>query len=255
MLRSEVLYHTNGTAKYWGENEIDRYLIENYLGDIVRPRPNQSGQGYELDGGPCGVYVECGAADGLNQSNTAVLNFGYDWGGILVEPNPHNYETLRAHRSRDNFIANCALVSHDHKEEYIEGFFDAHLDGDKKVVSGEPSEKEYGDVMSGQIKTNHNYDKERFSSDEKLLSVATRTLDAIFEESPFEAADFFSLDVEGYELEVLKGWSPDKYPITYILIEEHSARPYLEQNNYTCIDAIDNNLLFKINNGWRRWNG
>ena len=255
MLRSEALYHTNGTAKYWGENEIDRYLIENYLGDIVRPRPNQSGQGYELDGGPCGVYVECGAADGLNQSNTAVLNFGYDWGGILVEPNPHNYEILREHRSRDNFIANCALVSHDHKEEYIEGFFDAHLDGDKQVVAGEPSEKEYGDIMSGQIKTNHNYDKERFSSDEKLLSVPTRTLDAIFEESPFEAADFFSLDVEGYELEVLKGWSPDKYPITYILIEGHSGKPYLEQNNYTCIDTIDSNLLFKINNGWRRWNG
>ncbi len=235
MLRAQALYHTDGSAKYWGENEIDRYLIEHYLGaNHLHPHRHEKG-----------IYIECGAADGFNQSNTAVLSFGYDWGGILVEPNPHNYETLLKHRSHNTFLANCALVSHDYKEEYIEGFFDGHLDGDMLVVPGEPSEKEYGDIMSGQIKTNRNYDKERFPSDEKLLSVATRTLDAIFEESPFESADFFSLDVEGYELEVLQGWSPDKYPITYVLIEGYSGIPYLEQNNYICIDKIDHNLLFK----------
>jgi len=139
---------------------------------------------------------------------------------------------------------NCALVSHDCKEEYIEGFFDAHL-VNKVIVAGEPSEKEYGDIMSGQIKTNFNYDKERFPSDEKLIKVSAKTLDQIFAKSGLKGADFFSLDVEGYDLEVLNGWSPDKYPITYVLVEVPSAIPYLEQNNYTCIDKIDHNLLFK----------
>jgi FkbM family methyltransferase len=113
------------------------------------------------------------------------------------------------------------------------------------IVAGQPSEKEYGDMMSGQIKTNRNYDKERFPSDEKLIEVSAKTLDQIFAKSGLKGADFFSLDVEGYDLEVLNGWSPDKYPITYVLVEGPSAMPYLEQNNYTCIDKIDHNLLFK----------
>jgi len=174
-----------------------------------------------------------------------VLNYGHYWRGILIEPNPHNYKVLADHRAHNNYIANCALVSHDYKEEYIEGFFDGHLGDDKQVVPGESSEKEYGDIMSGQIKTNRFYDKERFPSDEKLLEVSAKTLDEIFTRSKLESADFFSLDVEGYELEALKGWSPDKYPITYVLIEGHGGIPYLEQNNYVCIDNIDDNLLFK----------
>ena len=104
-------------------------------------------------------------------------------------------------------------------------------------------------MMSGQIKTNHNYNKERFPSDEKLLKVSAKTLDEIFTKSKLKSADFFSLDVEGYELEVLKGWSPDKYPITYVLIEVGNGGDdtlsYLEQNNYVCIDDRDDNLLFK----------
>ena len=228
MLRSEVLYNDDGSAKYWGENEIDRYLIEHYLGDIKQ-----------------GTYIECGAADGFSQSNTLILNYGHDWHGILIEPNPHNYKLLTDHRAHNNYIANCALVSHDYKEEYIEGFFDTQLGKCKQVVPGEPSEKKYRDMMSGQIKTNHNYNKERFSSDEKLLEVSAKTLDEIFTRSKLKSADFFSLDVEGYELEALKGWSPDKYPITYVLIEGHGGIPYLEQNNYVCIDNIDGNLLFK----------
>ena len=227
MLRSNVLYNNDGSARYFGEKEIDRYLIAQYLRHIKK-----------------GVYVECGAVNGVQQSNTVILNYGYDWGGILVEPNPHSYKDLIKLRPHNNYMANCALVSHDYKKEHIEGFFDTRL-VDKVIVAGQPSEKEYGDMMSGQIKTNFNYDKERFPSDEKLLKVSAKTLDQIFAKSGLKGADFFSLDVEGYDLEVLNGWSPDKYPITYVLVEGPSAIPYLEQNNYTCIDKIDHNLLFK----------
>jgi FkbM family methyltransferase len=234
MLRSEVLFTDHGEARFWGENAIDKYLIDNYLKHITQ-----------------GTYVECGAANGFYQSNTVILDYGYEWNGILVEPNPHNFETLKSHRY-NVFTANCALVSHEYKEEYIEGFFEGTVSpdtyGNHVVTAGEASEKEFNDMLSGQIKTNHNYDKKRFPTDEKLAEVAAKTLDFIFDASPFNEADFFSLDVEGYELEVLKGWSPEKYPITYVLLEgggRPGVTPYMEQNNYTLIEEIYGNSLFK----------
>jgi len=236
-MRPNILYHDVDTPRYWGENEIDKYLIKNYFERIDR-----------------GTYIECGAGNGVNQSNTLILDYGYEWKGILIEPNPHQYEQLKKIR-HNVFAANCALVSHDYKEEYIEGFFNGRVKGNV-VIAGETSEKEFNDMMSGQIKTNHNYDKKRFPSDEKLASVPTRTLDAVFEESPFDCADFFSLDVEGYEIEVLRGWSPSKYPIAYVLVEGHGTADhlrnknillYMEQNNYIFLEKIYNNLLFKKN--------
>jgi FkbM family methyltransferase len=239
-----VLYHDDGSAKYWGVNQIDKYLIERYLKYIVK-----------------GVYIECGASDGLNQSNTVILNYGYDWGGILIEPNPHCYQLLRDQRpnhplSTNNYIMNCALVSHDYKKEYIEGFFGGDVTPDENGVrfvnAGEPSEKEFNDMMSGQIKTNHNYDKERFPDDAKLIEVPAKTLDEIFAISPYDSADFFSLDVEGYELEVLKGWSPRKYPIKYVLIEgvpgeKSPINEYMEQNNYHFKEHVGHNMLYSHN--------
>ncbi len=239
MERSAVLYNDDGSAKYWGQYEMDRYLIDRYLKHIKK-----------------GTYIECGAANGFSQSNTLILECGYEWGGILVEPNPHNYQVITRHR-HNCFVANCALVSHDYKEEYIEGFFDGRvLNAKQEVVAGQPSEEEFNNMMGGQIKTNHNYNKKRFSDDEKLLEVPARTLDAIFEESPFERADFFSLDVEGYETEVLKGWSPSKYPVKYVLIEgrdliEGREQPdppvvqYMLQHNYKIEEQVNPlNTLF-----------
>ena len=120
----------------------------------------------------------------------------------------------------------------------------------QEVVVGQPSEEEFNNMMGGQIKTNHNYNKKRFSDDEKLLEVPARTLDAIFEESPFERADFFSLDVEGYEIEVLKGWSPSKYPVKYVLIEgrgqpDSPVVQYMLQHNYKIEEQVNPlNTLF-----------
>ena len=43
-----------------------------------------------------GTFVEAGAFDGLDSSNTLILERCFDWTGLLVEANPHNYARLRA---------------------------------------------------------------------------------------------------------------------------------------------------------------
>ena len=246
------------TFSYFGLNELDKYLYHNYLKNIKK-----------------GFYIECGAANGIEQSNTAALNFHYDWTGLLIEPNPFQYQNILKHRVSPFWVeaktfaacvaVNCALVSHQYKEEYIEGFFSADprcLQGpmtDSEIEDLEQDAdalKELEDCLCAQIKTNNDYDKKRYGDHSKTLEVPAKTLDWVLGSHEIEKADFFSLDVEGYELEVLKGWSPDKYPIKYVLIEgrfipekKSPINEYMEQNNYRFEEHVGvNNMLYSLNN-------
>jgi hypothetical protein len=62
--------------------------------------------------------------------------------------------------------------------------------------------------------------------------------------------DFFSLDVEGSELEVLMGLDFNVYKIKYILVESRSltnVRGFLESKSYKLINQLGNcDYLFEL---------
>src|SRR5215208_4978314 len=55
-----------------------------------------------------GVFVEAGAFDGYEQSNTYFLERFRGWRGVLVEPVPELYREARLNRTRSQ-VFNCAL--------------------------------------------------------------------------------------------------------------------------------------------------
>lgn len=140
--------------------------------------------------GKRGFYIECGANDGLEQSNTLRLE-KLGWSGLLIEPSPKAYKSLLRNRSNQNIFANCALVSSD----------------DIKTVSGDFD----GSLMAS-------VESQRTRGETKI-DVQARTLQSILDENHISDIDFFSLDVEGFEYEVLKGIDLEKNPPTYILVE------------------------------------
>ena len=64
-----------------------------------------------------GFYIECGANDGVNQSNTWYFEKNLNWRGILIEPNKQIFEELKKNRSSKNIFKNVALVSEDFKNK------------------------------------------------------------------------------------------------------------------------------------------
>jgi hypothetical protein len=42
-----------------------------------------------------GFYIECGANDGVNQSNTWYFEKSLNWIGILIEPNKQIFQELK----------------------------------------------------------------------------------------------------------------------------------------------------------------
>lgn len=171
-----------------------------------------------------GFYIEAGANDGLLQSNTLDLESN-GWEGILIEPSPDNAK--KCSDIRRGTTINAALVSFDYKDSFIEGDF--NLNSPSSKVSSIP---EYITDFQNEIF-------------ESTIKVPARTVDSIINEFNINKIDFFSLDVEGYELEVLKGMDFDKIRPKYFLIET-SNKPYyqkiiqdfMDSNDYEHIDRL-----------------
>ena len=156
-----------------------------------------------------GYFIEMGANDGVTQSNTLFYELNYNWNGILIEPNFNNFLYLKFLRSNKNKFYNFACVSNDYKENFI----DLEYDDLKTSVKNKEINKNQG--ISYICKT--------------------RTLnDILIDASAPALIDFFSLDVEGYEYEVLNGINFDSFNFKYLLIETNKfelINNYLKKKN------------------------
>ena len=70
-----------------------------------------------------------------------------------------------------------------------------------------------------------------------------KTLNQILSElKKIKKIDFFSLDTEGTELEILEGLNFDHYKVNYILIESRNINQtvkFFKNKNYKLIDHLD----------------
>lgn len=164
-----------------------------------------------------GVYVELGALDGVTQSNTKWLQDEYNWTGILIEPSIDKFNECKINRP-NNFLFNCACVSFEYNEKTIRGDFN-------------------GSPMSSVGGKRRNFFPE--------VEVVSKSLQSLIDDTGFNEIDFLSLDVEGYELEVLKGIDFEKQSINFVLIEvyeidKNNIFDFMFKNNYILIDCISN---------------
>ena len=171
-----------------------------------------------------GFYIECGANDGINQSNTWFFEKKLNWKGLLIEPNPKVFEELKKNRSNKNYFSRFLITSFKKKSSFV------------KMIDGKDSLKNR--VVNREIKNfNHIY-------------VKCKTLNQILKDikAP-KNIDFFSLDVEGEEWNVLNGINFNTYSFKFILIETRFFKKiniFLKKFNYKFEKKLSNiDYLFK----------
>lgn len=186
-----------------------------------------------------GLFIEAGANDGYSQSNTYFLETKRGWKGVLVEGIPELYEKCKELRKK-SIVYNCALVSDEFEHHSIEMHF-ANL---MSVVEGSLKTKE---DQSRHIQAG--VDVQELDASYSV-TVPARTLASILDEIPdLPGIDFFSLDVEGYELDVLKGMNLSKYRPALILVEARffeEVNGFLEAKNYVMMEKLSlHDFLYK----------
>ena len=62
---------------------------------------------FSLEGKRDGQFLEFGATDGRNLSNTFSLEAAFGWQGVLAEPSPQWHDKLRSNRPNATIITDC----------------------------------------------------------------------------------------------------------------------------------------------------
>jgi FkbM family methyltransferase len=186
-----------------------------------------------------GFYVEVGANDGLSSSNTALLEKQQGWTGILIEPIPHKFLKCLQNRSQRNFVSCSACVSFTYSKEFVELMYS------DKMTIGINLESDIDEPLK------HAHAGLRFIPKQNtfLFLARARTLTSILIEAhaPKEI-DFLSVDVEGAELEVLRGIDFNQFTFKYILVECRDFKVMIEFMNANgfklCKEISQKDLLF-----------
>ncbi|KAK3893671.1 hypothetical protein Pcinc_002524 [Petrolisthes cinctipes] len=162
-----------------GKQDYSQYRQHKFLNNIIHDMKH-------------GFFVEVGAVDGEYLSNTLSLERQQGWTGLLIEANPNSYSKLLT-KNRKAFNINAALSVTKHATKMI--FKTAGPFGVRGHIGQEGEGTDIG------------------------LKVDALPLHSILQALNVTVIDFFSLDIEGYELKVLKTLSWDRIKIRVLCVE------------------------------------
>lgn len=157
-----------------------------------------------------GTCFEIGAVDGIMGSNTFYFE-QKGWECICVEPNPNYFAQLKNNRKVALNYA-CGDENLDNQKFTI-----YELGGNQSAISSLVVDQRLVDSHTSLIK------------DTFTVNVKVRTIDFILEELNFNGKiDFMSIDTEGTELNVLKGFNIQKWKPKLLVIENNYNEPEIE---------------------------
>jgi len=183
----------NGIPVYYSQNKQD-FAVDKQLD--------------ELRGG---FFVDFGAHDGVEYSNTCFFERERGWTGICVEPSPVSFPSLQSNRNCT--CLQCAVSDFDGDAEFLvaEGSWSTI----SRLEKEEPGryravEDEYVKLRSGLF---------------SRTTVPVRRAQAIFDEFKVSNIDYLSIDVEGQEMRVLNSIEWHRMVIHIISVECNDGNP------------------------------
>jgi FkbM family methyltransferase len=166
-----------------------------------------------------GFFVEFGATDGVNISNTVLLERDFGWSGVLAEPARFWHEQLRANR-RCTIITGCVW----------------HTTGET-LLFNETADRELSTIDSLSSRDGHAPSR---VNGERYEVRTVSLLDLLAQANAPRTIDYLSIDTEGSEPDILGAFDFDRYDIGIITVE----------HNYTPNRQLLHQLL--VANGYER---
>ncbi|WP_422345144.1 FkbM family methyltransferase [Parasphingorhabdus sp.] len=211
-----MMFLLSRAARVW-QNRSNEKAWPPFFFQMVKDWPDSRAQLFqdiwalsELDGKRDGFFVEFGATDGLEKSNSYLLEKKYGWGGILAEPNPDWHQSLRANRPGSTIVEEC-VWKETGQTLHFQIADNAELAG---VVSSAQTDRHNRNIM-------------------RTISVQTISLIDLLKrhDAPAEI-DLLSIDTEGSEVDILAAYPFETGPKFRLIAVEHN---YIQEK----IDALD----------------
>lgn len=165
-----------------------------------------------------GFFVDVGAHDGINYSNTYFYEKELDWKGICIEPYPKIFNKLK--ENRKCICIEAAICNETSEKDFME-------------ITG------YSEMISGLLETYHPRHITRINNEVRdtngktnIIKVKTRRLRDIFDENNVKDVHYLSIDTEGAEMEVLKSIDFEKVNIHIIDIENNYEDTFIEIKSF-----------------------
>lgn len=172
---------------------VDEVLFQNYFSDDRR-----------------GFWIECGAAGGGAGSNCLFFEEERGWTGINIEASPSKFSILAKSRTLPTSLnLNLALSSEDGTSTFTD------------VLSTDGRGDENGSLRHSDL---HVHELNSYGCKFSNFTVRTVTYATLVKEFSVRAVDLLSLDVEGFEVEVLKGMNVPRDLLPKVLCIEY---PYV----------------------------
>lgn len=154
-----------------------------------------------------GVAIDVGAVDGRYMSNTLYFEENLDWTVLCIEPNPTYYTSLTTNRKH---TLNVAISSRNRKD------VDFHIytmsDGNQSSISS---------LSTDQKLIDYHLDEYNIKFEESIIKVQVQTLNECLKKFTHRPIDFVSIDTEGTENSVLRGFDIDLYQPKLFVIENN----------------------------------
>lgn len=149
-----------------------------------------------------GYFVEFGAASGVQLSNTWLLEKKMGWTGVLAEPNPVFFSSLKRNRSCA-ISTRCVYARTGETLEFI--------------GTRTPEFSGIADYMGER-------DPNKGAADSQRFRVETVSLnDLLVEAGAPRTIDYLSADTEGSELEILSAFDFDRWDVRAISVEHNAT--------------------------------
>lgn len=177
-----------------------------------------------------GVCLDIGAGSGTERNDTFYFENKY-WRCVCIEPNPKLYNHLRMYR---RLAINLACSDYD-KNQVPFFVYDIN-DGNQEAISSL--------VVDQRLVESH----KEMINEIKEIKVDVRKIDTILSKINLERVDFLTIDTEGTELEVLRGFDIKKWNPRLFVIEnnfnETKVSEYLKEFGYSFSQRVGVNDFF-----------
>ena len=170
------------------------------------------------------TFLEFGATDGLNLSNSYSLENFLNWKGVLAEPDPQWHEMLKYNRPNSRIIFDCIWIKSNEKLDFI-----SSNHGELSTIE----KYKYSDKESMPANSDN-----RNNNSQKIRVNTISLNDLINIEFDNTAPSYISIDTEGSEYEIIKSFNFKKYRPQIFTIEHNHTKlekkidDILKHNNY-----------------------